>query len=1638
MGEIKNTFIKSKMNKDLDARILPPGEYRDAENIAVSKSEGADVGAVENVLGNRKLTDLGIPTTVVGAEAIGFYTENGGNRVFVFVTNYSDSSSDLLSNAAPVDSYCAIICYTIDTAQVVSLVEGHWLNFSKTQPVYGIDVLEDLLFWTDNRNQPRKINITRAIDRPSTSGNPYYQIEENISVAKYYPYNAAEVYQEFEVTVNVTKFGAGLTTIASDLLSYPQANIGPSVCEITSALPPFPLHPGLKFYIKSAPGANNITTYPYYNEIRNYPVANGINSSFADNLLPYSNANQPGLNNYEYTFSTFDAADGIIIPSGPTNGAVPDPNVFWANVPFTYTDALGDVNQWTGEAVLVFVSEQQKNKTQKWLDPTYRPRIANIFDADTTAPVGESMRSQGNATGLIPLPLALTNGAPDPAPVGDMSQDYKDSVGNCVIQLDLKELNGWGLGQDDGNIANAVKTLFLKWYIQPGMKISNPLLSEDGSDYIIDQIFPDGYQEPGGLSRSGFLISIRKIDAEDNFITDWRWPESIFTEGTFTATEYLGLHFPNPHYSSTFSGDTDYLTDRFCRLSYRFEYDDGEFSLIAPFTQSLFKPQHNGYYLKSGEYWSYETNGWSFLSEGTLPTSDVMQLGVSTLNKLYENSINAINLNIKTPIIDGVQLEVGELQDKLKLKNIQIIYEDSSGTALRVIKTIPVTDVSIVGKTVNDYYTFEWEGDKPFITLPEKEIIRTSDKVPIKALGQAISGNRVIYANYVDKHTSPSSLDYDVGSSRKFHVNNEFTCQSETEYANNSLKQNRLYQVGIVLADKFGRQSDVVLSPASLTTIQIDKDIYSGDTTTHTYLRKNQVYFPLVANPTTVAGENISNWVGDSLKILFNTSIPDTIANAQGYPGLYSDPGQVSSVNLTSGGTLYPESVTHNVSTTAISGVGFGMTVDIIADAAGIITSVVLNKGGKDYSVGDSISIDPVYGVGSGGTVDILTIKDANPLGWYTYKVVVKQQEQDYYNLYMPSGWNGEPLLNLSAAGDPPPSLEEVCTFTLIGDNINKIPRDITESNSEVVYSSSSMTLYPRVSPYGGRMADPTVGSGFVTWVGAPTLTGMVFNDEIADTVVNLGNINDIYSLSRDTLASPLLAEIDNGALYKQVDNPYICTITNSIDRSPFYTFDGGIAPHLNLNVLWGNPPLGTKVGTSGIGVTEWSNPYALSNWVDGNLIIETEPVQSKLDIYWETSTSGLISELNYLIENNSDENIPFSLDETHQTFGEETSNLWVGLFDSNLNPAFITSASPGDIVAAGFVPDPWIFQIQARNSIGDLILPGAIVSTPTLIVTDANGTDVSSQFLISAYPASPVFRVYITDITPTYLQDVNIRDFTFTITYETYAEIPTDPNNVVSFSINKPLTNRLPNLRAHGSSTGLNPVVAGVGGIVWGDGQGIGVITAAIDFTNASNPAIGPTATLPIVGGSGSGATCIVTVANPIGGSTISIVNTGTMYEVGDIVTITDNGSGVGGFDGYIEYTIAEADLNAGGQNIAMQNGGLSLIGASGPFGPAYGAPVECSQDLKFELISVIETTSSANATSDFVFEDGLSGISQDIGPVYTNGDWVSENRIRALSTVAAGTYRIIYKVTDANGNGQIYEYPTTGGFANLEVTII
>ena len=52
MPEIKHQFTAGKMNKDLDERLVPNGEYRDALNVEVTTSEGSNMGTLQTLMGN--------------------------------------------------------------------------------------------------------------------------------------------------------------------------------------------------------------------------------------------------------------------------------------------------------------------------------------------------------------------------------------------------------------------------------------------------------------------------------------------------------------------------------------------------------------------------------------------------------------------------------------------------------------------------------------------------------------------------------------------------------------------------------------------------------------------------------------------------------------------------------------------------------------------------------------------------------------------------------------------------------------------------------------------------------------------------------------------------------------------------------------------------------------------------------------------------------------------------------------------------------------------------------------------------------------------------------------------------------------------------------------------------------------------------------------------------------------------------------------------------------------------------------------------------------------------------------------------------------------------------------------------------
>jgi len=155
MPKLQHNFVQGKMNKDLDERIVPNGQYRDALNIQVSNSEGSDVGAIENVLGNtkqnKKTSSLNWDANfgLTSPQCIGVARDTLNDKIYWFIT--ATNGDAILEYDQPTGFIVPIIVDTRSTSI---------LNFSTSYKITGINILDNMLFWTDNNNEPRKLNIS--------------------------------------------------------------------------------------------------------------------------------------------------------------------------------------------------------------------------------------------------------------------------------------------------------------------------------------------------------------------------------------------------------------------------------------------------------------------------------------------------------------------------------------------------------------------------------------------------------------------------------------------------------------------------------------------------------------------------------------------------------------------------------------------------------------------------------------------------------------------------------------------------------------------------------------------------------------------------------------------------------------------------------------------------------------------------------------------------------------------------------------------------------------------------------------------------------------------------------------------------------------------------------------------------------------------------------------------------------------------------------------------------------------------------------------------------------------------------------------------------------------------------------------
>jgi hypothetical protein len=653
MSEIKHTFQAGKMNKDLDERLVPQGEYRDALNIEVRTSDGSDVGAVQSLYGNllRDTHDASkypINPTInwdgVTSEFVGSIADEKTNNAYFFVAAppvnkpAHGSSSSITEQKLYKDM---ILQYSNNTKTILPVVTDIFrieLTASELSAGSG-DSTNPYTKITVDSDKAKLIRPGMTIEAINISGSSL--------LSKYDSYipNGLGGIKVREVSGNDIYFNC---RVVGDL-TYCHAWI-------------FKAEPVLSFHRESINVSKLIT---------------GIN--IIDNLL------------------------------------------FWT-----------DNNS---EPKKINIDRSQKSSTHSFDEHT--DLMINNPDAYGSVLI-EFATIDSNATNseLKEEHITMIRRAPRTAPNLEMST-YE---GGVEIDLEGTVASGAAFIDSDGAL----------------IEISTVLtITTNGSVYDIGQllIFESTIDDSvtSGVSATGIVESVD----EDTFEHEVRI-SSIDQSITSVHVDWnIKLEQKKPLFELKIG-----------RFSYRYKYQDGEYSSFAPWSELAFLPGKLDYVPKKG-----------------------YNLGMVN---------NLRNLRITDFIVEDAQRPDDVVE-------VDILYKDTVSPNVYVVKSIKrgkdpewVDNSDVGGNSGVVTITSEMIHR----TLPSSQTLRAWDNVPRVARAQEVTGNRVVYGNYLQ--------NFDVPQPVTVIQNLESKDGLKILLPNPSVKSIRNYKIGVVFGDKYGRETPVL------------------------------------------------------------------------------------------------------------------------------------------------------------------------------------------------------------------------------------------------------------------------------------------------------------------------------------------------------------------------------------------------------------------------------------------------------------------------------------------------------------------------------------------------------------------------------------------------------------------------------------------------------------------------------------------------------------------------------------------------------------------------------------------------------------------------------------------------------------
>jgi hypothetical protein len=724
MPEIKHTFAGGRMNKDLDERLVPNGEYKDAMNIQVSTSEGSDVGTAQNILGNSLLPIGGITNSLnltPEALTVGSIADEKNDKLYWLVwTKHTDYIISYTSGAGT-----AIVVFRDPNKKT--------LKFDPRFLITGINIIDEMLFWTDNNSEPKKINIPRSI--AGTIGSAATKLVKN-----------------------------GLIT---------NIDVEEKHVTVIKKTPTVPL--GIQ--LQTARDSNLIYTgVTTTNVDYNFTNVSTLEGSNTIDILIDKALDQKGN---EIDASTTPSFGPINHSDGLTGWHVDSPN---------YSDtASGNFTGNISVGTTVVIKPYDSNGTPPGLPVTDYVLKGVIEDHHP----GTTATPYIPPTPYVPEVLYQPYQPAIPAQPEQQEVPFEDAIPGFWMQVCGAPLC------NPGDPCNNLQ-IFLTSTNSPDFDYpcewQNYVPEVPYQPYVPAQPFvpavPEVLYQPAIPAQAAQPANPAAPDPNTTLIDTIR----------VKITNIVGTP-PLPDFSS---GQTElkYVVDlydetqrlfefKFPRFSYRYKFEDGEYSPFAPFTQVAFIPGSFDYHPRKG------------YNLGMTNRLEKVKLGGFIHNDMPEDVVSVDILFKDEPSPNIYIVDTIRPNDNPPIAGGKNIWDRVKGDPLNGI---------LPGHYVIDRETIN-------SVVPSNQLLRPWDNVPRKALAQDITGNRIVYGNYVQNYNLLTT------TGKKYITNFvkswvEFA--SQTSGATKSIKSLREYQLGVVFTDKYGRETPVISNPSG--TLKLEKD----------------------------------------------------------------------------------------------------------------------------------------------------------------------------------------------------------------------------------------------------------------------------------------------------------------------------------------------------------------------------------------------------------------------------------------------------------------------------------------------------------------------------------------------------------------------------------------------------------------------------------------------------------------------------------------------------------------------------------------------------------------------------------------------------------------------------------------------